>query len=466
MADAHTFAGETLVQEIPLGVIFPDAAQVRRKFDEEALQQLADSISEHGVIQPIVVRPTDKTGVAPFEIIAGERRWRASQMAGRETIPAVIRKDLIGQDVSVLQILENLQRADLTLQETAAGVAKLVEAIGNTSAAKQLGKSEGWVSKHARIGALPEDVRALVEAGAIESADLAHELGQVIEREGDSYWARQLLERASTGTLTRADTRHRLDAIRAEEERQKAEAQRIKEAAKRDKEIKASPEFAAKQEKLEAAERERKKNMDAAQAAHKAREAAIDALASKCHGQLLPLIPVIERALGVTAGRNEDGDLQWDVLALDDGYDDHDGIATRSVFAIEPLTPAYWAEGDVPDSPEAIRYRVAFTLDYRQLMQLIKAIAPGKAPQAESPEKQGELTVSQFLAEQTVREKGTRTKAADLYAGYAKWCRKNRLDALPFTGNSNAWGEAIAAAGIDKHRLKTGWHYLGVALKD
>lgn len=117
-------APASLVQDIPLGMIFPDPNQVRREFDEEALQQLAESIREHSVIQPIVVRPVDKTGAAPYELIAGERRWRASQLAGKETIPAVIRADLIGQDVSVLQILENLQRQDLSLSETAAGVEK------------------------------------------------------------------------------------------------------------------------------------------------------------------------------------------------------------------------------------------------------------------------------------------------------------------------------------------------------
>jgi ParB/RepB/Spo0J family partition protein len=461
---AASFAGKTsLVQEIPLNAIFADANQVRRKFDEEALTQLADSIREHGVIQPIVVRPIDKTGVAPFEIIAGERRWRASQAAGRETIPAVIRVDLVGQDVSVLQILENLQRADLTLQETAAGVAKLVEAVGNTKAAQQLGKSEGWVSKHASIGALPEDVRALVDAGAIESADLAHELGQILKREPEGYWPNMLLEKAGEGTLTRADTRHRLEALRAQDEREKEEARKLKEAEKRDAAKRAAPEFAAKQAKIEAEEREQKKQMDAAAAAREARRAQIEALDTECRKRLAPMIPLIERALGVSVARISESEIAWSAdYAYDDDFTDGN---TRSVFAIEPLTPSPWDhEIAVPAGPESTRYRISLDLDHRQLMQLIKAIAPGKpAKVAESPEKQGELTIGSFIAECLAHENGAKTKAGDVYAAYAAWCRKNRLDAVPLT--HNAWGEAIAAAGIDKHRLKTGWHYLGVKLK-
>jgi hypothetical protein len=116
----------------------------------------------------------------------------------------------------------------------------------------------------------------------------------------------------------------------------------------------------------------------------------------------------------------------------------------------------------IPAGPESTRYRIALDLDHRQLMQLIKAIAPGKpAKAAESPEKQGELTIGSFIAECLVREEGAKTKAGDVYAAYAAWCREHRLDAVQFT--HNAWGEAIAAAGIEKMR-SNGIRYVGVRL--
>lgn len=164
-------------EQVELDLLAPDPNQVRKHFDEESLKSLSDSIKANGLVQPIVTRPKADGGL---EIVAGERRWRAATMAGIEKVPTIVREDLAGKDLTVLQVLENLQREDLTLAETCAGVARLVEEIGFAKACEQLGKSEAWVSKHASVMKLPDAVKQLVSAGKIESVDVAKDLGTLI----------------------------------------------------------------------------------------------------------------------------------------------------------------------------------------------------------------------------------------------------------------------------------------------
>ena len=158
MTNLATPIPETQVRDIPLKHIQADPIQIRRQFTQEELEWLAASIRECGVIQPIVVQPTppDADGqmaIIPFQIIAGERRWRASIMAGLESIPAVVREGLTPERAQVLQVIENLQRQDLTLQELCAGESILVDKMGLGEAAKQLGQSKAWVSRHATLRA-------------------------------------------------------------------------------------------------------------------------------------------------------------------------------------------------------------------------------------------------------------------------------------------------------------------------
>jgi probable chromosome-partitioning protein parB len=153
------------MREIPLAQIRADDGQPRRQFDDEALQELADSITEHGVLQPIVVVPQD----GEFIIVAGERRYRASQLAGLETIPAIVRT-LSAQNRLELALIENLQRRDLNPLETATAFAKLRDQFNLSleQIAARVGKrSASAVSNTMRLLKLPKSVQKAVYNGEL-----------------------------------------------------------------------------------------------------------------------------------------------------------------------------------------------------------------------------------------------------------------------------------------------------------
>ena len=153
-------------REIPVDLIGRSPYQPRRRIDPEALDELARSIRAHGVLQPVVVRPM---GEGRYELVAGERRWRAAQAAGLETVPSVVRE--VSDDVALsIAIIENIQREDLTPLEEARGVARLVEEFGMThrEVAEAVGRSRPAVSNLLRLLELNEDVRDRLESGEIE----------------------------------------------------------------------------------------------------------------------------------------------------------------------------------------------------------------------------------------------------------------------------------------------------------
>lgn len=153
--------------KLKLNEIEPNREQPRKSFDEEALEELANSISTHGVIQPLLVRPLADGG---YQLIAGERRWRASRMAGLTEVPVVIR-EMSDSEAMELALVENLQREDLNPIEEAQGLALLMETYGLTQeqAAKRVGKSRPAVANAMRLLALPQDVLAMVERGELSA---------------------------------------------------------------------------------------------------------------------------------------------------------------------------------------------------------------------------------------------------------------------------------------------------------
>ncbi len=150
---------------LPIAQIEPDPGQPRRQFDEAALDELAASIAQRGVIQPIIVR---RLAVDRYRLVAGERRWRAAQRAHLAEIPALVR-DLTDRDVLALALIENLQREDLNPIEEARAYQRLANEEGMTQAdiARMVDKSRSHVANLQRLLALPDPVIALVESGAL-----------------------------------------------------------------------------------------------------------------------------------------------------------------------------------------------------------------------------------------------------------------------------------------------------------
>lgn len=153
------------VRRIGVDQIQPGRAQMRRQFDWVAITGLADSIRQSGVIQPIVVRPLGEG----YELLAGERRWRAAQHAGLHDIPAVVRPDIDDDEALVLGLVENLQRESLSPMETAQGLKVLAEQLELThgEAAERIGKSRVYVTNFLRLLNLCEPVQNMVNLGQL-----------------------------------------------------------------------------------------------------------------------------------------------------------------------------------------------------------------------------------------------------------------------------------------------------------
>lgn len=158
-------ATATELRELPVDVVKANKDQPRRAFDQAALQSLADSVSERGVLQPVLVRP--RAG-GTYEIVAGERRWRAAKLAGLETVPAIVQDR---DDATTLEValVENMAREDLNPVEEARAVAGLVEELGLTreEVGRRVGRSRVAISNLLRILDLPDDALSLLEDGTL-----------------------------------------------------------------------------------------------------------------------------------------------------------------------------------------------------------------------------------------------------------------------------------------------------------
>lgn len=164
-----------MVKEIPLEEIRPNPYQPRKTFDEEALNELADSIRQSGVFQPIIVRESTIKG---YEIIAGERRFRASKLAGKATVPAIVRA-FDEERMMEVAVLENLQREDLTSLEEAEAYDMLMKKLKLTQeeVAKRLGKSRPYIANYLRLLGLPESVKKMLQSDEISMGQARTLLG-------------------------------------------------------------------------------------------------------------------------------------------------------------------------------------------------------------------------------------------------------------------------------------------------
>ena len=195
----------TAVRDIPLEKIVPNPAQPRMTWHEDTLAELGASIREHGVLQPILVRPAGEE----YEIIAGERRWRASKLAGKETIPAIVERF---DDATALEIalIENLQREDLSPLDEAVIYKKMTGELGYSirNLATKLGKDKGYVESRLRLASAPDDVREMV-GQRYDTLSAAYELMKVDNKRRRQALAKQII----AGKLTLLRLHDRVERI-------------------------------------------------------------------------------------------------------------------------------------------------------------------------------------------------------------------------------------------------------------
>ena len=184
IADTDT-AGQ--LSTLPVDLLQRGSNQPRTDFDKEALQELAESIRAQGVLQPVMVRPLDDSG--KYEIIAGERRWRAAQLAGLHEIPAVVR-ELDDQTAMCIALIENIQREDLNPLEQARGLARLAQEFDMThdDIAGSVGRSRSAVTNMLRLLELCDDVKRLLESRQLE---MGHARALLTLSEQQQKWAAQ-----------------------------------------------------------------------------------------------------------------------------------------------------------------------------------------------------------------------------------------------------------------------------------
>lgn len=155
-------------QRLPVEALAPNPDQPRRSFPAEAMQDLTESVRQKGILQPLIVRPAREPG--RYEIVAGERRWRAAQAAGLHEVPALVR-DLADTEVLEIALIENIQRADLNPIEEAAAFRQLMDRFGHTQErlAEALSKSRSYIANLLRLLTLPDPVQELVQTGQLSA---------------------------------------------------------------------------------------------------------------------------------------------------------------------------------------------------------------------------------------------------------------------------------------------------------
>jgi ParB family chromosome partitioning protein len=217
-ADAESSAGTSKPRELPVAFMKPNQFQPRRKFRDEDLKDLASSIREKGILQPIVVRPTSDPDT--FEIVAGERRWRAAQLAKLHEVPVIVREFSDSESLEIA-IIENVQRADLNSVEEAAAYQELLNRFSYTQEqlSEVIGKSRSHVANTLRLLRLPESVQSLIADGKLSAGHARTLIGKpdieksALEIVSGAMNVRQAERRSKTSTRPKttkpkdADTR-------------------------------------------------------------------------------------------------------------------------------------------------------------------------------------------------------------------------------------------------------------------
>ena len=215
------------IDYIDINDIKPNSNQPRKTFDEDKLNELAASIEEHGLIQPLVLRKAEKG----YEIVAGERRWRAARKIGIREIPCIVR-ELTDEENMLLAIIENMQREDLNPIEEAEGIRQMIETYGLTQeeVSKSVGKSRPYIANSLRLLRLPETVRKYIEDGSLSTGHAKAiaavsdekkqiELAEVAIRDGLSVrQLEKLAQQDKSGVKTRSRVKQKTADVKRVEE--------------------------------------------------------------------------------------------------------------------------------------------------------------------------------------------------------------------------------------------------------
>jgi len=215
----QTVSAEPESLEIDVNSIDPSSEQPRVRFDEEALERLTVSIKEHGVVQPVLVR---RRGTR-YELIAGERRWRAAQKAGITKIPVVIR-EVNDADLLEIALTENVQREDLNPIEEAQAYQKLIERVGLTqeALAARFGRDRSYITNYLRLLRLPDDVQRLVEEGRLSTGHARTVLG-LPHHDQQRRAARHVIEKGLSVRATEALVKKSLSSAGSERSPRKSQ---------------------------------------------------------------------------------------------------------------------------------------------------------------------------------------------------------------------------------------------------
>lgn len=211
--------GSEGVSTLRISEIEPNKNQPRKSFNNETLKQLADSITEHGVLQPLIVR---SIAAGNYMIIAGERRWRAAKMAGLSEVPVIIRDDLTDEQAMQIAMIENLQRENLNPIEEALGYKELIDRFGMTQdkLAQVLGKARSSVANSLGLLALPNGVQELLRSGSLSAGHC-----KALKKVKDAALMTELAHKAAEGELSvrQVEAIAKREAARLEEEKDKKE---------------------------------------------------------------------------------------------------------------------------------------------------------------------------------------------------------------------------------------------------
>lgn len=228
-------ATQAQIREVPVSKILPNPAQPRLSYDEDSLTELASSIREHGVLQPILVRPAG----AKFELIAGERRWRAVQQLGWAKVPVVVR-EADDRALLTLALIENLQRDDLTPIDEATGYQRLMEefTLPQAEVARLVGKDRSTVSNSLRLLKLPAEVQTMLEqrelseghARALLALSAPAEIVRVAREAAEQGWSVRETEARVRGETLQTGPRGRIKRAKPPARTATAEIRRVEDA--------------------------------------------------------------------------------------------------------------------------------------------------------------------------------------------------------------------------------------------